>query len=207
MVNAERLAKKTREIIDAGLFLHDRGWVPATSGNFSARLDRDWAAVTASGKHKGRLAHNDVLAVDMDGRPLNAGARPSAETLLHTALYRELPEVGAVLHTHSIADTVISRASQGDELVLTDYEVLKAFAGVKSHKTSLVTPVFANTQDMAALAAAVTERLRAQANLWGFLIRGHGLYVWGASMPDALRHVEAYQFLFACELEARRIGL
>ncbi|MDH5613825.1 MAG: class II aldolase/adducin family protein, partial [Gammaproteobacteria bacterium] len=37
----------------------------------------------------------------------------------------------------------------------------------------------------------------------GYLIRGHGFYTWGNNMEDALRHVEAFEFLFECELKKR----
>jgi len=207
MTDGDLKARAAKDIIEAGAFLHERGWVPATSGNFSARLDAERALVTVSGKHKGGLTADDLLEVDMTGRPLESGKRPSAETALHTALYRFFPEVGAVLHTHSVQDTVISRL-HGDaaELALEDYEVLKAFSGVRTHQTVLRTPVFANTQDMDALALELADRLRRQPEMRGFLIRGHGLYAWGAAMADARRHVEAYQFLFSCELEMRRIG-
>ena len=70
------------QIIEAGRFLFERGWVPATSGNFSARLSDDRLAVTVSGRHKGRLLPEDILLADAEGRSLDE-RRPSAETLLH----------------------------------------------------------------------------------------------------------------------------
>ena len=65
-------------------------------------------------------------------------------------------------------------------------------------------PVLPNTQDMPALAAQV-ERLLDAGPLWGYLIDGHGLYAWGRDMAEARRHLEAFEFLFACELELRRL--
>ncbi|MGH8375188.1 MAG: class II aldolase/adducin family protein, partial [Pseudomonas sp.] len=91
----EQLAQ---EIIDAGRFLYGRGWSPATSSNYSTRLSPTEALLTVSGKHKGQLGMDDVLATDLSGNSLEPGKKPSAETLLHTQLYSWRPEIGAVLH-------------------------------------------------------------------------------------------------------------
>ena len=90
----EQLAQ---EIIDAGRFLYGRGWSPATSSNYSVRLSDSRLLLTVSGKHKGQLELDDILATDLDGTPLE-DKKPSAETALHTQLYRWQPEIGAVLH-------------------------------------------------------------------------------------------------------------
>lgn len=57
----------SQAIIDAGRFLYGRGWSPATSSNYSARLTSSEALLTVSGKHKGQLTMDDLLAVDMEG--------------------------------------------------------------------------------------------------------------------------------------------
>lgn len=187
------------ELVEAGRFLHDRGWVPATSGNFSARLSPGYAAITASGRHKGLLSEQDIMVVDMDGLPYKDTRRPSAETRLHTMLYRRFPAVGAVLHTHSVNATLLSRQA-GPELLLEGYELLKAFAGVTTHDTCVAVPIFDNDQDIPRLAAQVEQYLDAHGAVYGYLIRGHGLYTWGRDVPETLRHLEAFEFLFQCEL-------
>ncbi|MFJ3264241.1 methylthioribulose 1-phosphate dehydratase [Pseudomonas sp. NPDC086581] len=191
----------TRQIIDAGRFLYSRGWSPATSSNYSARLATDRALLTVSGKHKGQLGEDDVLETDLAGNSLEPGKKPSAETLLHTQLYAWRPEIGAVLHTHSVNATVLSRLTVGDRLELEDYELQKAFAGVTSHEGRVTVPIFDNDQDIARLATQVQPWLDAHPDCPGYLIRGHGLYTWGAHMSDALRQVEAFEFLFECELK------
>src|SRR5690606_27241184 len=123
------------------------GWAPATSSNFSQRLDEAHAAITVSGRDKGRLVEDDIMVVDLEGRAVGRQLRPSAETLLHTRLYRRFPEVGCVLHTHSKVQTVASRlyAREG-RIRLEGYELLKAFEGNSTHETAIEVPVFANTQ-------------------------------------------------------------
>ncbi|MGK8706054.1 methylthioribulose 1-phosphate dehydratase [Metapseudomonas otitidis] len=195
----------TREIIEAGRFLYGRGWSPATSSNYSARLSADQALLTVSGRHKGQLGEDDVLATDLDGISLEPGKKPSAETLLHTQLYRWQPGIGAVLHTHSVNATVLSRLTLSDSLVFADYELQKAFSGVTTHESQVEVPIFDNDQDIARLAAKVQPWLDAHPECVGYLIRGHGLYTWGPRMSDALRQVEAFEFLFECELKVRAL--
>jgi methylthioribulose-1-phosphate dehydratase len=142
-----------------GCDLYGLGWLPATSGNLSVRLDRDSCAITVSGRHKGRLTAGDIVRVDLVGEPLSPG-RPSAETLLHTSLYRWSEDIGAVLHTHGPASTVLGLRHAGrDRVVLAGYELLKAFAGIETHSTRLAFPIFENTQDIAALSDDVLARL------------------------------------------------
>ncbi|TWC29412.1 methylthioribulose-1-phosphate dehydratase [Pseudomonas sp. SJZ079] len=201
-LSREHLAQ---QIIDAGRFLYERGWSPATSSNYSARLSASEALLTVSGKHKGQLGLDDVLVTDMQGRSLEAGKKPSAETLLHTQLYNWKAEIGAVLHTHSVNATVLSRLSLSDSLVFADYELQKAFTGISSHESQVEVPIFDNDQDIARLAAKVQPWLERHPDCVGYLIRGHGLYTWGAQMSGALRQIEAFEFLFECELKVRAL--
>ena len=181
------------------------GWTPATSSNFSRRLDERHAAITVSGRDKGRLTEADIMVVDFDGNAVGSEHRPSAETLLHTQLYRRFPGVGCVLHTHSKAQTVASRLYAGAGHVhLEGYELLKAFPGTSTHEAALDIPVLPNSQDMRTLAAQVDALLDRQP-MWGYLIDGHGLYAWGQDMAEARRHLEAFEFLLGCELELRTL--
>jgi methylthioribulose-1-phosphate dehydratase len=200
------LAARADEIVANTRELSALGWTPATSSNFSMRLDDRHAAITVSGRDKGRLTAADIMVVDFQGRGVATGHRPSAETLLHTQLYARYPQIGCVLHTHSHVQTVASRlyAPQG-HVHLEGYELLKAFHGNQTHEMAIDVPVLSNTQDMPALAAWV-ETLLDQQPLWGYLIDGHGLYAWGRDMAEARRHLEAFEFLFSCELDLRRLN-
>jgi methylthioribulose-1-phosphate dehydratase len=196
---------RAAELIRAGRFFFERGWVPATAGNFSARLDATRMVITVSGRHKGELDQNGLMVVDLAGRVLSEGKRPSAETPLHLQLYRSNSELGAVLHTHSLNATLLSRLER-EELVLEGYEVLKALPGVNTHETRVVVPIFPNDQDVPRLAARVQAYMAGHPGLRGYLIAGHGFYTWGGSVEDARRHIEAFEFLFECELEMRRLA-
>ena len=192
-----------QQLVEIGRYCHRRGWVPATSGSFSARLDDERVAVTCSGRHKGQLVVNDIIEVDLDGRALEPGRRPSDETPLHTSLYRRDPTIAAVLHVHGMHGVVLSRLTSG-QVSLEGWEVLKALEGINSHESQCHIPVFPNSQDIPALARQVEAALAAGRGRHGYLIAGHGLCCWGASIAEALRHVEALEYLFECELLMKR---
>jgi methylthioribulose-1-phosphate dehydratase len=191
-------------IIAAGRRLDALGLVPATAGNFSIRLDRQRLAVTVSGRHKGFLTEDDVMVVDLEGRAEDPLKRSSAETLLHCGIYRRFPEAGAVLHGHSIANTVLSRAA-GNGLTLAGYELLKAFPGLATHDAAVTIPVVPNDQDIARMQRGLDALWAAlPAPPPGYLIAGHGSYVWAPDMPTALLRLEALEFMLRCEIEERR---
>ena len=200
-----RLAALADEIIDNVRELARLGWTPATSSNFSSRLDERHAAITVSGRDKGRLVPGDIMVVDFDGKAVGSDHRPSAETLLHTQLYRRFEDVGCILHTHSHNQTVASRLFSGaGHIRLEGYELLKAFRGNETHETAVDVPVLPNSQHMPTLAAQV-DALLDKGSMWGYLIDGHGLYAWGRDMAEARRHLDAFEFLLGCELELRRL--
>jgi len=201
----ERLSVLMDRLLPCIAELAARGWTPATSSNFSHRLDVRHIAITVSGMDKGRLTRDDIMLVDIDGQPVDTTLKPSAETLLHTQLYARFPEVNCVLHTHSLVQTVASRlyAAEG-RIHLQGYELLKALHGNTTHDTALDLLVFPNTQNMPALAAQVEAALD-RGLMWGYLIDGHGLYAWGRNLKEARRHLEAFEFLLGCELELRKL--
>lgn len=192
-----------RALIDAGSYIHSRGWVPATSGNFSVRLPDGRIAITVSGKHKGRLTEDDIMLIDADGQALDA-RRPSAEALLHTSIYRLHPDVNAVLHPHSPNATLASRLFS-DAIILEDYELLKALDNITTHESRVVVPIFPNDQNIPHLALKVESYMALHPDTRAYIIAGHGFYTWGKQLDDALRHVEALEFLF--DLEIRLHGV
>lgn len=194
------LTQAAAEIIEAGVFLNRLGLCPATSGNFSKRLNDELIAITASGKHKGALTSDDILIIDYSGQVQSSTKKPSAETLIHTAIYSLYQDAEAVLHTHSLNGTLLTRLVHPSKALVTeDYEIHKAFSGIHTHESRVTIPIFENTQDIAALAADITTYLQTHDAVYGFLIRGHGFYTWGRSMEEAKMRVEAFEYLFESE--------
>ena len=192
-----------QQLVDAGTILYDWGMVPATSGNFSARIDKNEIAITISGKHKGRMTARDIMRIDSAGLSLD-GNKPSAETGLHIQIYQRYPETNVILHAHSINATLLSKLATS-EVVLKDYELLKAFPGITTHETQVSIPVFENDQDIRHLALLVDNYMNNPSVIPAYLIRGHGFYTWGNSIDDALKYTEALEFLFICELTLRGV--
>lgn len=138
------------------------------------------------------------MVCDLEGRPLDAACKASAELPLHCRLYQLDESVGAVLHTHSVTSTVLSRRA-GPAVRITGFEMQKALGGVTTHEDEISVPVFDNDQDLDALAENVASAwARGDINVPGFLIAGHGLYAWGRDITEAERHVEGFEFLFDC---------
>lgn len=195
-------AQASNEIIEVGRFFNALGLCSATAGNFSVRLGEDLFAITVSGKHKGDLTLDDVILINSEGSPQNTNKKASAETSLHTLIYRLYPHVGAVLHTHSVNGTVLSRiVAPLSSLVTEGYEIHKVFPGIKTHESRLELPIFENTQDYLALSEQVSEYLASHPQTFGFFLRGHGLYTWGKDITEAKIRTEAFEFLFESELK------
>jgi methylthioribulose-1-phosphate dehydratase len=185
-----------------------RGWAPATSGNFSVRIagpTADHVLITPSGLDKSALLPDDLLEVDFEGRTVAGRGKPSAETSLHVVLYRARLEAAAILHVHSVWNTLLSGhfAAQG-VFVLQGCEILKGLSGVTTHEHVEQVPILANTQDYAELCRNLIEALRAYPHAHAVLLSRHGLYTWGESVAEARRHLEALEFLF--EVEGRRLS-
>lgn len=185
-------------LVDAGQRFDARGWVPASSGNFSVRLSADRFAITASGRHKGELTAADILTIDMQGQVLEGAGKPSYETGLHTQLYARQANVGAVLHTHSACATVLSRLVTQD-IELQGYELLKIFDGIDTHDICMRIPIYDNDQNIAALAARIDADMERDGMGHAYLIRGHGIYTWAPDITTARYRVEALEFMLECE--------
>lgn len=191
-----------KAVIEAGAFCGARGWVPATSGNFSVRIDETRTAMTATGTDKSALTARDVLIAGINDAP---HPKASAEAALHLALYREFPDAGAVFHVHSMICAVAGQLYVEDgQVVLKGAEVLKALAGTKTHETEIRLPVFPNSQDIPALAEIVMPKVIDDPAAHGFLLAGHGLYAWGKTPAEAQRHLEALDYLLTYTLELER---
>ena len=164
----------------------------------AATNERVVEALRAAGIESIALVDNAGLSLD--------GKQPSAETMLHTSLYSRYEGLGSVLHTHSPAAVLASRLFT-DAVVLKDQELLKALQGIHTHKTEVIVPIFENNQDIDQLADEVDGYLAAcdesGTSCYGYIIAGHGLYTWGESVSDALRHIEALEFLLTGRIARR----
>ena len=89
-----------REIIRCGALLHTSGFIAATDGNLSVRLDDNRVLVTPTGMSKGMMKTSDLVIVDMEGRKLKGRREVTSEIGMHLLVYRMRPDVNAVVHAH-----------------------------------------------------------------------------------------------------------
>jgi methylthioribulose-1-phosphate dehydratase len=196
--------QEIEELCSVAHISYARGWVPATSGNFSVR----WGSrifITPTGLDKGKLTPAELLEIDLQGRAISGHGHPSAETSLHTVIYgAEGLRARAILHVHTVWNTLLSgRFLSLGHVPLQGYELLKGLSGVSTHEHIERVPIIENTQVYTSLAGHLTEVLRDNPDAHGVLLSRHGLYTWGESVAEARRHLEALEFLF--EVEGRRL--
>jgi methylthioribulose-1-phosphate dehydratase len=92
------------------------------------------------------------------------------------------------------------------QVLISGWELLKGLSGIDTHEVEISLPVFPNSQDMQALSARVEQSLSTKRACYGFLLAGHGLYVWGKDLPEAKRHLEVLEYLLQCQQEVTRHG-
>src|SRR6185369_15428272 len=199
-------AKAAAELAEAGKAFYQRGWVLGTSGNFSMLLARKpmRLCITASGNEKGDLEETQFLELDDNAEIVQGFGKPSAETMLHLAIYRLIPKARSILHTHSVWGTILSDVCFEDGAIeIEGYEMLKGLSGVKSHAHRETVPIVENSQDYVALSHVIDTVIRENKGIHGIYLRRHGLYTWGDTVMEAKRHVEIFEFLF--EVLGRRL--
>ncbi len=98
------------DIVEAGRRLYDKGYIVSSDGNISARFDEGRLIVTPGGLCKGNLSVEDLCVCDMEGRKISGVRSPSSEIGMHLFLYRERPDIKAVVHAHPPTATGFSVA-------------------------------------------------------------------------------------------------
>lgn len=190
--------KQTQALLDSIHFFERQGFCPATSTNHSIRLSRpDQFLITRSGVDKSLFTVEDLLVINGDGQIIDhaPGLRPSAETELHTMIYRRFPDTKCVMHTHSLLGTWLSQKFYAQKaLRLGPWEILKGLEGNTTHEGVEILPIVKNSQHMPDIIREMEEHWPNRPR--GFLIAGHGLYTWGTDVAQAKRHIETFEFLF-----------
>ncbi|HZG18189.1 MAG TPA: methylthioribulose 1-phosphate dehydratase [Candidatus Bathyarchaeia archaeon] len=190
-----------KRLDDVKLTFARRDWFPGTSGNLSIKLSSEplQFAVTASGKDKTKLSPEDYLVVDGNSQPVEpTSLKPSAETMIHAVVYKQIPQAGACFHVHTLGNNLISDlyfprgafSIQGQELI--------KGLGIWEENARISIPIVENYADIPKLAAVIGKVITP--DIPGVLIRNHGIYAWGKNDFEAKRHLEAFEFLFEYHL-------
>ena len=199
-------------ITTAALF-YERGWMWGTAGNLSARSD-DGIWITASGVNKGSLGIEDFLLLDHTGEIQLAppNKRCSAETSLHLAVYQHLPRELACLHVHSTESNLVCQLLSPHSdlyphlLPLPPLEMLKG-VGIWEEHPSCSIPVFNNHASVPLIAEELSQfLLEKKIQVPGFLIKNHGLTVWGKDIREATNRLECFSYIFRYMIQSASLS-
>jgi L-fuculose-phosphate aldolase len=179
-------------IVEAGRRLYAKGFIAGAEGNVSIR-DDDRIYVTPGGTCKGFLKPEDVVVTDLDGRPVR-GARATSEILMHVAVYRRRPDVGAVVHAHPPAATGFAVAGLPlDRPVLAEPVVTLGPVPVVPFGTP-------STADLAENVSAAIGSAHA------LLLANHGALTVGETLWRAWERMETLEQFARISLVARLLG-
>ena len=191
-----KLIQTKRDLIKVSRLFYERGWMLGTSGNLSVLTQAEplQFLITVSGKDKGELTENDLVFVNEEGE--SNEQKPSAETLLHSAIYKHT-NAKAVFHVHTTNSTLLSMKSK-DHISFSGLEMLKGL-GFKTHEVNVSIPIIENSQNMKYLSEVAPNYINE--DVPGLILKGHGIYAWGKSIEEAKRHVEIFEFLFEYKIK------
>jgi L-fuculose-phosphate aldolase len=99
-----------REIVSYGKMLHQGGYVAATDGNLSVRLQEERILATPTAMSKGALRPSDMVIVDMEGRLISGHHHVSSEIAMHLMIYKLRPEIRGIVHAHPATATGFAAA-------------------------------------------------------------------------------------------------
>jgi L-fuculose-phosphate aldolase len=175
--------------------LHTRGWVANHDGNVTARLGAGRFLATPTGTSKAAVTATGLLVVDEDGKLLSGGGKPFSELGLHLTIYKNRPDVAAVVHAHPPAATGLACA--GSPLLERPF-IAEA---VVSLGPSIPTVPFA-APGAPACAALAPFALAHDA----VLVANHGVLAWGEGAEQAYLRLELVEHLAQIALHAERAG-
>jgi len=185
------LQEKWNELADIKDELAKRDWFMGTSGNLSIKVSDNPVLflVTASGKDKRKRTSEDFLVVDDKGNSVeDSNLRPSAETLLHCAVYTNT-SAGCSLHVHTVTNNVISELyGESRKIDFKGLELIKAF-DLWQEDDVLSIPIIENSGKIPKLATEFEKHIQAEKG--AVLIRNHGITVWGKNGFEAKKLLEA----------------
>ncbi len=99
-----------QEICEVGHRLYDHGFVAANDGNISVKVGPNEFYCTPTGVSKGSLTPDMIIKIDAEGNRLEGKLKPSSEIKMHLRVYRERPDVNAVVHAHPPVATAFTVA-------------------------------------------------------------------------------------------------
>ena len=182
------------DMVEIGRRLHARAYVASNDGNLSARLAGDRLLATPKGVSKGFMTPDMMVVTDLDGRKVAGGRDPSSELLMHLAVYRNRPEIAAVVHAHPPTATGFAVAGIAlDRAVLAEVVTTLGSIPIADYGTP-------STQE---LADAVQKHVKAHD---GLLLANHGALALAGDLFAAYYRMETIEHFARISLAARQLG-
>jgi L-fuculose-phosphate aldolase len=182
------------DIVEVGRRMYARGYTASNDGNISVRLGSDRLLMTPKGVCKGFMTPDMMCVTDLDGRKLQGDRDPSSEMLMHLEVYRQRPDVQAVVHAHPPTATGFAVAGIPlDRAVLA--EVLTTLGSIPI--AEYATP---STKE---LPEAVRKYIKAHD---GMLLANHGALTVGSDLFSAYYKMEIIEHFAKISLVARLLG-
>lgn len=166
-----------------------------SAGNISTRTEDGLVAITPGGVSYQNMKPEDISIVDLDGNFIE-GLKPSSETPMHTAIYRQLPDIGGIMHTHSTY--AITFAMLGENIPMGNLELMVCGAPI---------PVAVWACPGTPEAGNVTvEIFKARQELKVMLLRKHGLVAVGSNLDEAFKMAFNAEVGFQSYYQAQLLG-
>lgn len=192
LLEAERKA-----VVDHCKLMLSRGLTKGTGGNISiCSREEGLVAISPSGVEYAGMRAEDVVVTDLDGRRADGTLKPSSELGMHLAVFRERPDVNAVVHTHSNFATTLA-------CMRLELPAVHFLVGCAGTDTVPCLPYY--TFGSEALAEAAGKKLGECPGLNALLLANHGLLCCGPDIGSAFNTAEEIEF--AAELYYRALLL
>jgi L-fuculose-phosphate aldolase len=185
-------------ICEIGKRMYERQYVAANDGNISVKLNENMILITPTGVSKGFMNPEMLVKVDLKGNILEGELKPSSEIKMHLRVYREKPEIKAVVHAHPPYATSFAVAGQPlDKKILPEAIISLGTVPVAEYGTP-------STEE---IPEAVVEFLD---NYNAVLLENHGVLTWGDNLKEAYFKMETVEFyaqvmMLTRELEGAKI--
>ena len=171
-----------KEICEVGLKLWQKGFVAANDGNISVKISENEYYCTPTGVSKASLTPDMIIKVDRDGKKLEGKLNPSSEIKMHMRVYRERPDVNAVVHAHPPVATAFTVA----DIDLDQYVLPEAVLTIGAVPTcDYGTPSTMEIPD------SLDPYIQ---NHDAFLLRNHGALTVGCNLTKAFFVMEEVEF-------------
>jgi L-fuculose-phosphate aldolase len=182
------------DLVRFGQMLHQQGFVAATDGNLSVRLDSQRVMTTPTGFSKGMLQPEDMVIVDLHGEKLSGAHKPTSEIDMHLTIYRMRPDVGAVVHAHPCTATGFASAGIAlDKPLCSEIVVTLGSVPLAPYATT-------GTMELSESLAPFIPDHNA------ILMANHGVVSYGADLAQAYMRMESVEHYAKVVLAVRQLG-